>query len=292
MGLFAWFILSGSSYAAGNLLIIAATGLSFFYDKKLFKALVRIFLILGTAFIMFSPAIMPQVIIGILVLAMFSLFFALQLGAGKMGFTHIVRIILVLCACLALYSEIKYWKSPAPATASGKIFVLGGSMSASNEKSKVKAWPEILKDESKLNIVNYSVPGALASRYPERAEVIYGNDILVVIECGVDDIKMKTPLSEFKKSIEALFTKIVRPGRTIFIFEVPEYPATRGAYGKVIRESAAKFGVGMIPKRLSARIIYEHRLPDISLDQAGHVKTADLLKSFITGNSEKSTDMP
>lgn len=292
MGLFAWFILSGASYAAGNLLIIAATGLSFFYDKKLFKALVRIFLILGTAFVMFSPAIMPQVIIAIMVLAMFSLFFALQLGAGKMGFTNIVRIILVLCACLALYSEIRYWKSPAPASASGKIFVLGGSMSASKENSKVKAWPEILKDESKLNIVNYSVPGAPASQYLERAEVIYGNDILVVIECGADDIKMETPISEFKKSTDALLSKMTGSGNPVFILEIPEYPATRGAYSKVIRESAAKFGVRMIPKRLIARIISEHRLFDLSLDQEGNAKMAELLRSFITGISKKPTISP
>jgi len=292
MGLFAWFVLSGASYATGNIFIIAAAVLSIFYDKKLFKALVRIFLILGTALVLFSPAIMSQALIAILILSMFSLFFALQLGANKMGFTHAVRIVLILCPLLALVSEVKYGKTPEAVPARGKIFILGGSMSTAAEKSKVKPWPEILKDTANLEVLDYSVPGALASQYPDRADVIYGDNVLVFIECGADDIKMKTPLSEFKKAIESLFSKLAKPGRNIFVIEPPEYPPTRGAYGKMLRESALKYGVRIIPKRLSSLIVYEHRLPDLSLDQKGNEKMAELMSSFITSISKKHQKTP
>lgn len=289
MGLFAWFVLSGVSYAAGNILIIAAAALSLFYDKKLFKALVRIFLILGTAFVLFSPAIMPQALISVLILAMFSLFFALQLGAGKMGFAHIVRILLGICAALALYNEVIYWKAPEAVPAKGRIFILGGSMSAVTKKSAVKPWPEILKNRSGLEILDYSVPGALAKQYTDRADVIYGDDIIVFIECGTDDINLKTPISEFKRSVDAFFSKLAKPGRKIFVVEIPEYPSTKGAYGKMIRESAAKYGIKIIPKRLSAMLVYKHQLPDLSLDQKGQEKMAALIDSFITHPSEKPT---
>lgn len=282
MGLFAWFLLSGASYAAGNLLLIAATGLSFLYEKKLCKALVRICFILGTVFVLFSPVIMPQAIIAVMILSLFSLFFALQLGARKMGFTHIVRGLLVVCAGLALFNEVKYWKAPGSAEAQGKIFVMGGSMSAVPKDSKIKTWPAILKEGSNLEILDYSVAGALAKQYPERADVIYGDNIIVILECGTDDIHYKTPLSEYRRSLDALLAKLVKPGRTVFILEIPEYPATRGAYSKTLRESAEKFGARIIPKRLLTGIESKYKQPDMSLSQEGHEKMAGLIKSFIT----------
>ncbi|OGV37188.1 MAG: hypothetical protein A2020_08375 [Lentisphaerae bacterium GWF2_45_14] len=288
MGLFAFFILSGASYAAGNLLIAAAAPLSIFYEKKLFKALVRVFLIVGLIFVMFSPASMSKAISAILILSVFSLFFALQLGAVKMGFTHIVRIIMALCALLAFWQELKYWKSPSISFVPEKIFVLGGSLSSAEEKLKLKPWPEIFKENSKLNVLNYSVPGALASHYVEKAEVVYGDNILVIIECGADDIKMKTPPPEFRKSLESLMAKIARTGRMILIFEIPEYPDTRGAYSKIIRETAAKFGAQIIPRRLIAKIIYEHQKESLALDQEGNLKIANLIKSFIAENMNNS----
>lgn len=292
MGLFTWFALSGVSYAVGNILIIAAAALSIFYDKKLFKTLVRIFLILGAAFVLFSPAIMPQALLSILVLSLFSLFFALQLGAGKMGFTHIVRFLLGLCSALALYGEVTYWKTPDAVPVNGRIFILGGSMSAAPKKSAVKSWPEILKNRTGLEILDYSVQGALAKQYADRADVIYGDNIIVFIECGTDDINLKTPISEFKKSVDALFSKLSKPGRKIFAVEIPEYPSTKGAYGKMIRENAAKYGVKIIPKRLSVMLIYRYQLPDLSLNQEGQEKMASLIGSFITSPSEKPQKAP
>lgn len=87
-------------------------------------------------------------------------------------------------------------------------------------------------------------------------------DRIVLIEIGGNDLLSGVPSHEFEQALEAIFLKVVAPGRTVVMFELPLFPHTI-AYGQIQRRLAAKYGVWLIPKRF---FIYVISGPGATLD--------------------------
>jgi hypothetical protein len=66
-----------------------------------------------------------------------------------------------------------------------------------------------------------------------------------VIEIGGNDLLMGVSAEEFGRALDALISKVIAPGRTGVMFELPLLPQ-KIAYGQIQRRLATKYG---IPKR-------------------------------------------
>jgi hypothetical protein len=272
------FFLAGYSYLAGNLFIFAAVLLSFFYENKTVKGFVCFFLIGGLALIIFSPCPVPGILYTITGLFIFALFLALQLGAEKLNFTHIVRIALVICCFYAVYIETKYWKMPEPLSRHyHKVFVLGGSLSSEKEKP----WPEILSEKYGVKVLNYSEPGALMKSSVDRADVIFGRGIITVIELGRADTIRKTPVKTFTANLEKILKKTSGPSNAVIMFEVPSADLS-GSYSIAQRALAKQYGAGLIPRRVLLSVFSRFgKKAGNSLSPAGHSELAERVWSII-----------
>jgi len=284
------YFISGKSFFTGNILLILAVLCSFSYKKPLFKAIVRIFLIFGLLLIIFSSTHIDTFMYSLTGLLVFALFFALQLDAQKMAFTHACRAGVAICCLVAISKEMKFWRMPARHE---KIYVLGDSISAGIGFKGEKIWTNILKDKYGVEILNYSVPGGTVESAIERTGVIYEKNILVIIELGGNDVSRKVPLKDFKKNLKALLKELAQPGRTVVMFETP-CPPTQGIYGDIQRQLARQYGVSLIPKRVFASIICGRRntMDGLHLSNEGHEKMAgfiwDLIKDCIAKKPKKS----
>lgn len=79
-------------------------------------------------------------------------------------------------------------------------------------------------------------------------------DRIVLIEIGGNDLLSGTASAEFEHNLELLLSKLIVPGRTVVMFELPLLP-NRIVYGRIQRRLASKYGVWLIPKRYLAGVI-------------------------------------
>ena len=86
------------------------------------------------------------------------------------------------------------------------------------------------------------------------AENVTPDDRVVLIQIGGNDLLGGVPAVAFEKSLDATLSKLVMPGRTMVMFELPLLP-NKIAYGQIQRHLAAKYGVWLIPKRYFTEVI-------------------------------------
>jgi lysophospholipase L1-like esterase len=301
------YFISGQSFYTGNILLIMAILISFSHNHKvkipkffkkapdkeseyweifLFKQVFRWLSIIGILFIILSSVPVPPLIFTVILLCVFTLFFALQIEATAIkAFFWALRLILVFCCIYSLSAEYKYYQLPRlPDTKYQAIVVLGDSISAGvGFKGEEKTWPELLEEKTGTKVVNLSVGGATLSSSIDRAETIFGFDLMVIIELGGNDILRNLSDVEFRDNLEKLLKMVRRRAKTIVMFELPS-PPFRPDYSRIQRKLCKKYGVYLIPKRYFVKVVgpEENSFDGLHLSNKGHQCMADTVLEAIS----------
>jgi len=133
------------------------------------------------------------------------------------------------------------------------LVVIGDSISSGID-SRVPSWPLVLQETTGIPVKNLARPGAQSRDALTMAEKLTPEDHVVLVEIGGNDLLEGVPSEEFAKALNALLSKVIAPGRTVVMFELPLFPH-RIAYGRIQRGLAAKYGVWLIPKRFFTGVI-------------------------------------
>jgi hypothetical protein len=99
-----------------------------------------------------------------------------------------------------------------------------------------------------------SRPGATMSDGESMAERVTGQDHLVLIELGGNDLIAGEPFTAFSHALDGTLAKWAAPGRTLVMFELPLLP-NRVEYGQIQRRLCVKYRVWLIPKRFLTEVI-------------------------------------
>lgn len=162
------------------------------------------------------------------------------------------------CACRFdrqhMRSGVSGPKTPPTERTSGRsLAIIGDSISAGIDP-RVPAWPLLLQQQTGIRVRNLSLAGATTSDAIKMAQQLVGEDHLVLIEIGGNDLISGRSTDEFARSLENLLSYVSIPGRTVILMELPLLPHWIG-YGQVQRRQAKKYGVYLIPKRYFAHVI-------------------------------------
>lgn len=154
------------------------------------------------------------------------------------------------------------------------IYIVGDSISAGIETAE-RTWPGVLADSSGLTVVNLARPGATAKTAFAQTQRIPADPSLVIVEIGGNDLLGGTQTAAFRDALDALLAELHSHGHRIVMFELP-LPPFHGAFGRVQREAARRYGVTLIPKRcLTAALGTKGgTLDGLHLSQIGHDRLA------------------
>jgi lysophospholipase L1-like esterase len=247
--LFLYFASGESLYLGVGLLIMAIVMSSF--RKPYWLPYARILATwIGVAMIvMASPPLSRNVVIFLVIIFFIWLVTSAKSRATSwislQTFTSCVLLVSVLVLCAI---EYRHRRMPKMHTQiDDHLVVLGDSISAGVGGSTA-TWPSIMQTVTGVEVKNLSKAGAVVADGFVMAERIGPRDHLILVELGGNDLLSGEPLEIFSGNLERLMMRIVVPGRTVVMFELPLIP-TAVAYGQAQRRIAAKYGVVLIPKR-------------------------------------------
>jgi lysophospholipase L1-like esterase len=191
----------------------------------------------------------------------------------------------VLLMMLLLFPAIELSHRAMPVIAgeaSDHLVVIGDSIS-SGVDPHVDPWPLVLQQITGIPVKNLARPGAGTAEAQAMAKSIIPHDHLLLIEIGGNDLLAGVKSSEFEGALDTLLARVVTPGRTVLMFELPLLPH-KIAYGQIQRRLAAKYGIYLIPKRFFTGVIgsADATSDGLHLSKAGSRRMAILVAGILS----------
>lgn len=154
-------------------------------------------------------------------------------------------------------------------TGTGRIYVVGDSVSAGLGHPEILPWPQVLAQTEGFDVRNLAVAGATAKSAFRQLQGIDGQG-LVLVEIGGNDMFGGSTPEQFAEDLQHLLTEVLKTGNPVVMLELPVWPGGR-AYAQVQREVASRLHVEMIPKRGWAVVASGegHTLDSVHLTAAG-----------------------
>ena len=283
MNLVGLYFASGDSLYGGAALLLLTTVLSL-YSKHRWSRLRN--LVTWVAFAMIVMACPPFVwTIDVIFLMSFVLWFFVS-NRTVPGWDWVrsaaTAALLVLLLLLPVV-ELPHRSMPViTGDASDHLVVIGDSISSGIDP-RVAPWPVVLQEITGVPVKNLAQPGASTTEGQAMAEKVIPQDRLVLIEIGGNDLLTGVPSNEFGHALDALLSKLILPGRTVLMFELPLLPH-KIAYGQIQRRLAAKYGVFLIPKRYFIEVLggADATSDGLHLSEAGTRRMATLVAGVLS----------
>lgn len=193
----------------------------------------------------------------------------------------VVAVLLLLTVILSL-SEMKFRAAPTIMIhKESTIYILGDSISEGMGERYVY-WPELLSQETSIEVVNLAKAGSTVESAIKLASGIVEPGSLVIIEIGGNDLLGDTDASDFYEYLDQLVGSLVTKHQ-ILMLELPLYPF-QNAFGAAQRRITQKYDIHMLPKKEFARVFgVENSTTDgLHLSQAGHGAMAEVIGNVIT----------
>jgi acyl-CoA thioesterase-1 len=190
----------------------------------------------------------------------------------------------VLVAWLAIAAlELPYqWTPTIAGSPPTRLIIFGDSVTAGMGDEQEPTWPKLLAAEHRLDVRDYSRPGATARSMASIAKRTPLAPGVVVIEIGGNDLLRGGSSADFERDLDALLAAVSGPERRVILLELPLPPLCNG-FGAAQRSLGAKYGALLVPKRLFAEIIAAEGLTtdSIHLSPDGHQRMADRIEELL-----------
>lgn len=210
---------------------------------------------------------------------------AYRKSASSRRVMQCAAIAVIVCSTSVIGWEMG-WRSRQHVRAQdvSTMYVIGDSLSAASDVAGESAWPGLLQDNHRVEVINLAQVGATVRTAREQASQVSAGDSLVLIEIGGNDLLGDTTVQSFRDDLDALLTDLKHPGRQLVMLELPLLPLYNG-YGQAQRESAARHGVVMIPRRHLAGVIFAHdsTVDSLHLSATGHRRMAEMIWDQVSG---------
>ena len=189
-------------------------------------------------------------------------------------------VVLALATCGLMLVELPYQRVPELA-APVSVHVVGDSLSAGIGLESF-TWPERLEELTGVPVTNSARPGARLADGMAQLRAVEGEETLVLVLLGGNDILLRRPRAEFERDLRALLEALTENGRRAVMFELPVVAGYR-PYGRVQRRLVREYDVPLIPARVLSRVL---SAPDgtsdgIHLTDEGHRLLADRVAGLL-----------
>ncbi len=280
-----YFFGSGNSFFVGVALLMTGVTLSFVASGRMLRLARNLMAVIGGVLIAISATPLPWWLNG--VLALFTIGWLIsEWWATRPGKRASVapRFMVLVLSSVALAYEMPYDFAPIPLPPLGEptLFVIGDSVSAGMREGEQGTWPRVLAAKERIDVRDFSKPGATVGSARHQAERIGEENGIVLLEIGGNDLLGATTSEEFEERLELLLTQVCRAGRTVVMLELP-LPPFRNRFGMIQRALAAKHGVVLIPKRVFIGVLTAPgaTVDGIHLTRDGHARMADAIWDVI-----------
>ncbi len=285
IGWFVWFCAAGKAFFPGiGLLILAAViPLS---RRIIWVNLIRsVCIVLGIVLVFFSATPLNKWIYMIWTVSFLVFLLVIVRPSPVAKKVYLPKIFFVFICIAALAVELPFhFGQKMPRGNFKKLYVIGDSVSAGMGGKGERIWPEILGEKYGVEVTNLSLAGATVGSILPQAGKIEDDNAIVLLEIGGNDLLSLTPQPVFEQNLRSLLQKVVRPNKSVLMFELPLAPWHIG-YGRTQRRLAAEFGVTLIPKSFLANVFgAKGATVDLAhLSPEGHKIMAEKI-GFLLGN--------
>jgi acyl-CoA thioesterase-1 len=251
-------IASGQAFFVGVGVILTGVGSSLvkLRGRIIFR---RLAVVVGLILVTISATPFPYwfyALVGVLTVTWF-VFEELRPRIGTRP-TLFARGTVVALWLVAIAWELPYHLVPSiSGTMPGQpdLFVIGDSVTAGLSDGETGTWPALLASKHGVIVHDFSQMGATASSAHKRQATRLGDkDGLVLLEIGGNDLLGRTSAAQFQDSLDGLLADVCRPGRAVFMFELP-LPPFRNEFGRIQRSLANRHGTTLIPKRIFLNVL-------------------------------------
>lgn len=161
-------------------------------------------------------------------------------------------LLLLGLAALLGFLELPYHRTPQLTIKKGQtVYVVADSLSAGIGTGET-VWPELLRQQSGLKVVNLAVPGAQAGDALQQVEKIEKPGALVLLEIGGNDFLMKNSAGKYRDDLDRLLAALQAKGARVAMFELP-LPCFGNDFGRIQRQLARQHGVILLPRHYLSR---------------------------------------
>ncbi|MGE4563521.1 MAG: SGNH/GDSL hydrolase family protein [Victivallaceae bacterium] len=191
--------------------------------------------------------------------------------------------LLLLFPLAMLAVELPYYLRPAPVHLTGKLWVIGDSISAGTGFAGEKTWSELGNADSPDSIVNRSVGGGTAqSALATLAKCDPRPGDAILFEIGGNDLLGGVSGLEFGRRLDALLARAAAYKVPLVMFELP-LPPLCNRYGEAQRRLARKYHVSLIPRRDFAAVFKgrDSTTDGLHLSNAGQRKMYEVVRNIL-----------
>jgi lysophospholipase L1-like esterase len=251
---FVWFCAAGKAFFPGVGLLIFAAVIPLFRRGSWLNLIRNVFIVLGIVLIFLSATPLSELFCIVWAVSFLVFLFIIIRSSKAAPKAYLPRIVFV-CICVAvLVIELPFhFGQKIPRGNFKKLYVIGDSVSAGIGGKNEITWPVIFGEKYGVEVTNLSVAGATAGSILSQAGKVVDDDVIVLLEMGGNDLLSMTPQAVFEQNLRSLLQKVVRPKRSVLMFELPLAPWHIG-YGRIQRKLAAEFGVVLVPKSFLAEV--------------------------------------
>jgi acyl-CoA thioesterase-1 len=276
---------SGEAFFSGLLLLLIAVILSLFKAKFIRIYFAGIICIAGLISIAASSTPLPiwiYILLGVVVLAQL---FCIESSKLKDKHKVFIRIAVCVVVLFAAGMELPFWFSPPPFELKSKtVFLIGDSLGAGTGFKGENTWAEIIAKKCDLNVVNKSVGGGTAESSIKSLKKInnIGENDLVIIEIGGNDMFRGMTGADFRRDLRELIVEVKKFTGNIIMLEIPLAPFSNG-FGKAQRELCAEYNITLIPKKYFSWAVRGEKstVDGLHFSNYGHEKMAKAVMGHI-----------
>ncbi|HXG58830.1 MAG TPA: GDSL-type esterase/lipase family protein [Thermoanaerobaculia bacterium] len=199
-------------------------------------------------------------------------------GEKRRPFTGIAAAVAVI---VAVALEVPYHVDPTGIRRPKHLMVMGDSLSSGGFGEKT-IWHQRMGD---MAVTNLALPSdGVREALEHQAPMLLppGNEQVVLIEIGGNDMLEGTPPDAFAKALDGLARAARRNGRKVVMLELPLLPGA-WRYGLAQRQVARRHGVALIPKRLLAAVLLDplDTSDGLHLTDRGHAALANGIRASL-----------
>jgi acyl-CoA thioesterase I len=259
---FIWQIASGHAFLAGVALLLPAVLLRPILRLQKLPVIATLSAILAAGLIAISATALPS---GVYIAWSAAMLYWLIVDEKRIGRWHggAARAALVCVTLLAFAVELP--RLLRPTIAGGpyrRLYVIGDSISAGLQSGSIGTWPEIVRSQHNIEVVDFSRAGACISDARRRSSKLKIEDGVVLLEIGGNDLIGSADPKQFEADLDALCGVLDGSGRKLVMLELPLFPFGN-AYGRAQRRVADRHHVTLIPKRFFSGVL---SAPDATSD--------------------------
>jgi hypothetical protein len=186
--------------------------------------------------------------------------------------------------------EVLMTHAQPPSAAPACICVIGDSVTAGLDRGE-STWPRRFAEATRVSVRDASQPGATLQSAFKQADGLDDETDPLVMEIGGNDLLAGAPFDDFRRDFEALCQRVCRPGRTVWMCELP-LPPLYSRFGYIQRRTCHQHGIRLISKRKFFGILTTAgaTVDGIHLSDLGQKLLCELMQSETGCQQQAATD--